>query len=84
VRSGREIVFRNGTKMMSVATQLLPTLVAGKPVELFDKKFDRGAAVAGYDVTADGQMFVMTRSEHDNPTEIRVVLGLPFDKPSRE
>jgi len=77
VRSGREIVYRNGTKMMSVPVQIQPTFQTGKPVELFDRKFDRGGAVAAYDVTADGQMFVMTRSEHDNPTEIRVVIGWP-------
>ena len=61
--------------MMSVATQLHPVFLAGKPIELFDRKFDRGAAVDGYDVTSDGQKFVMTRSEHDNPTEIRIVIG---------
>jgi serine/threonine-protein kinase len=77
VRNGREIVYRNGTKMMSVSVQIQPVFQAGKPVELFDRKFDRGAAVAAYDVTADGQTFVMTRSERDNPTEIRVVIGWP-------
>ena len=77
VRSGREIVYRNGTKMISVPVQLQPVFQAGKPVELFDRKFDRGAAVAAYDVTADGQTFVMTRSERENPTEIRIVLGWP-------
>jgi hypothetical protein len=61
--------------MMSVPVQFRPDLQTGKPIELFDRKFDRGAAVDAYDVTADGQTFVMTRSEHDNPTEIRVVIG---------
>jgi Tol biopolymer transport system component len=77
VRNGREITYRNGTKMMSVPVQLQPMFRADKPIELFDRKFDSGAAVAGYDVTPDGQTFVMTRSEHDNPTEIRVVMGWP-------
>jgi len=76
VRNGREIVYRNGTKMMSVLVQL-PVFQAGKPLELFDRKFDRGGAVAGYDVSPDGQTFVMTRSERDNPKEIRVVIGWP-------
>ena len=76
VRNGREIVYRNGTKMMSVPVQL-PVFQAGKPLELFDRKFDRGGAVAGYDVSPDGQTFVMTRSERDNPKEIRVVIGWP-------
>jgi serine/threonine protein kinase/Tol biopolymer transport system component len=77
VRNGHEIIYRNGTKMMSVPVQLQPTFLPGKVVELFDRKFDPGAAVAGYDVSADGQTFVMTRSERENPTEIRVILGWP-------
>ena len=75
VRNGKEIVYRNGTKMMSAAVQIQPTFAVAKPVELFDRKFDRGGSVGGYDVTPDGQTFVMTRSEQANPTEIRVVVG---------
>jgi Tol biopolymer transport system component len=77
VRDGREIIYRNGTKMMSVPIQLQPTFLPGQVAELFDRKFDPGAAVAGYDVSPDGQTFVMTRSERENPTEIRVVIGWP-------
>jgi serine/threonine protein kinase len=80
VRKGQEITYRNGTKMMSVSVQIRPAFQLGKPVELFDRKFDRGFGVAGYDVTPDGQTFVMTRSEHPAPTEIRVVMGWPADK----
>ena len=80
VRNGKEIVYRNGTKMMSVPVQVRPDLQIGKPIELFDRKFDRGAAVSAYDVTSDGQIFVMTRSERDNPTDIRVVIGWPGGK----
>jgi serine/threonine protein kinase len=75
VRNGREITYRNGTKMMSVPVQIQPAFRVGRPVELFDGKFDRGFGVAGYDITPDGQTFVMTRSEHPAPTEIRVVMG---------
>ena len=77
MRNGKEIVYRNGTKMMSVPVQVQPVFRPGNPVELFDRKFDRGGAVAGYDVSPDGQTFVMTRSERENPTQIRVVLGWP-------
>jgi eukaryotic-like serine/threonine-protein kinase len=75
VRSGREITYRNGTRMMSVPVQIQPTFQSGKAIELFDRKFDPGAAVPGYDVSPDGQTFIMTRSEHDNPTQIRVVVN---------
>jgi len=75
VRNGREIIYRNGTKVISVPVQIQPTFQPGKVMELFDRKFDPGAAVAGYDVSPDGQTFVMTRSERENPTELRVVVG---------
>ena len=42
VRNGKEIVYRNGTRMMSATVQMQPGFTASKPVELFDRKFDRG------------------------------------------
>ena len=50
VRNGREIVYRNGTKMMSAAVQIQPTFVAAKPVELFDRRFDRGRRQADAEI----------------------------------
>jgi len=84
VRNGREIVYRIGTKMMSAAVQTQPNFGAAKPVELFDRKFDRGGSVGGYDVTPDGQTFVMARSEQANPIEIRVVVGWSADKQTQK
>jgi Tol biopolymer transport system component len=80
VRNGREIVYRSGTKMMSVPVQSQPSFRTGNAIELFDRKFDMGGTVDGYDVSSDGQTFVMTRSEHENPTEIRIVIGWPDSK----
>jgi serine/threonine protein kinase len=82
-RTGHEIFYRNGTKMMSVPVEVQPTFRAGKPAELFDRRFDRGGTAGGYDVSPDGQTFVMTRSEHANPTEIRVVVGWPEIVPAK-
>jgi Tol biopolymer transport system component len=84
VRNGREIVYRNGTKMMSVPVQVQPVFRTGNAIELFDRKFDSGGAVDGYDVTSDGQTFVMTRSEHDNPTEIRIVMDWPASRQTQK
>jgi hypothetical protein len=68
--------------MMSVPVDVQPAFRAGKAMELFDRNFDRGGSVDGYDVTADGQTFVMTRSEQAKPTEIRVVVGWSPDQPA--
>ncbi len=76
-RTGREIFYRNGTRMMTVPVETQPTFRAEKPALLFDKRFDRGGAIGGYDVSPDGLTFVLTRSEVPNPTEIRIVIGWP-------
>jgi serine/threonine protein kinase len=73
---GNEIFYRSGTKMMSVAVQENP-FTAMKPVQLFDAYYDQGGAVAGYDVSADGQRFLMGMSEDASPTQIRVIVGWP-------
>ncbi|MGH9521472.1 MAG: protein kinase domain-containing protein [Terriglobales bacterium] len=75
---GNEIFYRVGTKMMSVSVQENP-FSSGKPVELFDADFDRGGAVPGYDVTPDGQHFLMSAPVQASPTEIRVVIGWPAE-----
>ena len=84
VRNGSEITYRNGSKMMSVPVQEQPTFQTSKPVELFDRIFDSGLGVAGYDVTSDGQGFIMTRSQHTSPTEIRILMGWPAEKLAKQ
>lgn len=84
VRNGREITYRQGSKMISVLVQEQPTFQTSRPVELFDRKFDSGLGVAGYDVAPDGQAFIMTRSQHTSPTEISVVVGWPAEISSHQ
>jgi Tol biopolymer transport system component len=63
--NGREILFRNGTKMMSVTVSTSPALSLGTPRVLFDKPYAFGAGVTipNYDVSPDGQRFVMVKEE---------------------
>lgn len=79
-RDGREIFYRNGTKMMAAAVRAMPEFTAGQPVELFDSRFDRGGAVQNYDVMPDGRRFLMVRAETPAPREIRVVIGWHRDQ----
>jgi hypothetical protein len=48
-----------------------------KSAEVFDAEFDRGGAVSGYDVSPDGQRFLVTRSDQPNPTEVRFIINWP-------
>ena len=75
----REIIYRNGSKMMSApVTTLTPEPIIGQPRELFDTTFEAdrgaGAANANYDVTADGQRFVMIQAPAA-PTSLVIVLN---------
>jgi serine/threonine-protein kinase len=70
-RNGREIFYRAGDRMMAVEVDTERSLRLSKPKMLFEGRNWSG----GYDVTADGQRFLMIRSEEEPaPTRIHVVL----------
>jgi hypothetical protein len=56
--------------MMVVDVVTAPTLSAGKPRRLFEKRYQRSQAFwPNYDVTADGKRFLMIkRAEQTAPT----------------
>jgi eukaryotic-like serine/threonine-protein kinase len=71
-RDGGELFYRAGSKVMAVPLQLAPDLVIGKPHMLFEGDFDED-----YDVSADGQRFVMLKyDKSSSQTQINVVMGL--------
>jgi Tol biopolymer transport system component len=59
-RGGRELVYRNGRKMMSVSVDPA-TGQLGAPVELFQGDFLTENNSWSYDVTPDGERFLMLR-----------------------
>jgi eukaryotic-like serine/threonine-protein kinase len=63
--NGQEIFYRSGTKMMSVVVSTSPALKLGAPRLLFDSPyaFGSGITIANYDVSPDGQRFVMVKDE---------------------
>jgi hypothetical protein len=77
-RGGKEIFLRNGDKMMAVQVETKPSLKLSKPEILFEGRYERNAGwygYANYDVTPDGQRFLMIESEDEPaPTRIHVVL----------
>jgi Tol biopolymer transport system component len=75
----REIIYRSGNRIMSApVTALTPELTVGEPRELFQTTFEAdrgaGAANANYDVTSDGQGFVMIEAPAA-PTSLVVILN---------
>ncbi len=75
-RDGRELFYRNGDKMMALAVTTQPTFSAATPRLLFEGRYEpsfRGEA--NYDVSPDGQRFLMVKSmEQPTPTPLVVVL----------
>ena len=59
----------------TVKIDFTPKLVVETPHQLFERRFDRdpGGNLPNYDVTADGQHFVMLRPTQ-TPHEIRLTL----------
>jgi eukaryotic-like serine/threonine-protein kinase len=77
-RNGRELFYRSGTKMMAVPVTTQPSFSPGKPTMLFE-----GAYLAStfpltgitYDVTNDGQRFLMVKPQEASATQINVVVN---------
>ena len=77
---GGDLFYRNGDKMMAVAIETEPELSVGTSRLLFEGRFlpvpsgdDPGSS---YDISPDGQRFLMIQREQDLvPTEIIVVLN---------
>ncbi len=76
--NGRELFYRNGDAMMTVSVTGGPTLNVGKPQRLFEKPYEQTLALwANYDVTPDGQRFLMlkTLDQEGPPAQVNVVLN---------
>ncbi len=74
---GKELFYRNGHKMMSVSIETEPEFRAGPPQVLFEAEYDlHPFDDRNYDVTQDGQRFVMIQSEGlTDDVEIHVALN---------
>jgi Tol biopolymer transport system component len=60
-RNGRELFYRNGTKLMVVDVALQPTFHASAPRLVFDAAYER-TLPANFDVSPDGRRFLMLKS----------------------
>lgn len=86
-RNGRELFYRNGDKMMVVEVSLAGGFHAGKPRLLWEGKYSHGMSSscgppgtteANYDVTPDGQRFLMIKDVNQDVVSTRIVVVLNF------
>ena len=59
-KAGRELVYRNGRRVMAVSVDPVSGQL-GSPVELFHGDFATDGNTSSYDVTPDGERFLMLR-----------------------
>jgi serine/threonine-protein kinase len=83
-RSGGELFFRSFNRMMVVSVTTSPTFRASAPSVLWEGAYSRGlgsscgmpgVTSSNYDVTVDGQRFLMVRDD-DDVTSTRIVVVL--------
>jgi eukaryotic-like serine/threonine-protein kinase len=77
-RNGREMFYRNGNKMMAVEITTQPSFSAGTPKVLFEGPYQTNpVSTPNYDVSADGQRFLMLKAgeQAEAPAQINVVLN---------
>ena len=76
---GGELFFRSGSGVVAVPIQTEPTFTAGTPQPLFDGPYRFTAPGRGYDITPDGERFLMVKigsvNEDAAPSQITVVLN---------
>ena len=66
--NGKEVFYRNGNRMMAVEVRTAAASIElSQPKLLFERPYSYGAGItiANYDVTADGQRFLMVKDEAD-------------------
>ena len=76
--NGRELFYRSGDKMMAVAVTTQPMFTAGRPTMLFEGTYLASTfPLTGvtYDVTRDGQRFLMVKDQAASATQINVVVN---------
>ena len=74
---GTELFYRSGNRMMVVSVQTESTFRAGRPEVLFEGLYRTTGHPAGlqyYDISPDGQRFLMIKRDED-PAQINVVLN---------
>jgi eukaryotic-like serine/threonine-protein kinase len=70
-----ELFYRNGNKMMAVATTTKGNFSADAPKVLFEGNYTTYNTMPAYDVTPDGQRFLLAKTAEQGQQEISVVVN---------
>ena len=72
-RSGRQLFYRTGDRIMAVDVETAPAFSAGKPRVLFEKAYERSIALwANFDASPDGQRLLMVKRENPSPPALHI------------
>ena len=74
---GKELFYRRGDEMWAVSVTTEPSFQPGRPTLLFEGSFELGGSFHNYDVSPNGERFVMVQSEEvpeAAPERVNVVL----------
>lgn len=92
-RSGGELYYRSGRTMMVVSITTSPEIRASAPRQLWEGNYSAGTSSScgmvgvtstNYDITPDGQRFLMVRDEDSSVAGTRVVVVLNWAEELRE
>ncbi|MEE8162164.1 MAG: protein kinase, partial [Acidobacteriota bacterium] len=75
---GTELFYRSGSRMMVVPVQTDPTFRAGRPEILFEGRYVTSRimrSIPYYDISPDGQRFLMIKAVEGSTGQINVVLN---------
>ena len=73
-RDGRELFYRNGEAVMAVSIQTDPGLTAGNPQLLFEGDYILGPGGRNYDVSPEGDAFLMVKSVQDASAAPQIII----------
>ena len=86
-RDGKEIFYRNATKLMAVPVNTQPSFQAGRPQLLWEGEYNyglssscglKGATITSYDISLDGQRFLVTLpAEASAPPSLVITVNWP-------
>ncbi len=75
---GTELFYRSGNRMMVVSVQTQPTFRSGRPEVLFEGRYVSTRYIFGYqyyDISRDGQRFLMIKDVEGRTAQINVILN---------